>query len=264
MSTDIEKEYKHLWYLKNKDRIKEQKREYNRTHKEQNNESKRKYKLRNKEKLKEDNKQYYLRNKTRILERSHKYMKNNRLAATERTRKYRLNHPQSTQEAQRRKVLKQYGITEDEYDIILFEQEDKCAICGKHKNDFEQSLCIDHIHETGEIRGLLCKQCNLGLGNFKDNVEVLQSAIKYCNSTSWREKEQAMSNVIQEIDLIDTVNSMHHKNKKLQAVLLQKVEEFIPKDSPDYLELRKVILDETSGAFRGILRDLFGDVEMLV
>jgi hypothetical protein len=73
-----------------------------------------------------------------------------------------------------------------------------------------------------------------------------------------------MGQIIQEVDLTEIVGSMHRKNRKLQAVLLQKVEEYIPKDSPEYMEIRKVILDETSGAFRAILRDLFGDVEMLV
>jgi hypothetical protein len=73
-----------------------------------------------------------------------------------------------------------------------------------------------------------------------------------------------MSQIIQEIDLLDLVKYASKKNKKLQAVLLQKVEEYLPKDSVEYLELRKVILDETSGAFRAIIREIFGDVEYLV
>jgi hypothetical protein len=73
-----------------------------------------------------------------------------------------------------------------------------------------------------------------------------------------------MSSVIQEVDLLDLIRYCSKKNKKLQAVLLQKLEEYFQKDSTEYLELRKVILDETSGAFRAIIREIFGDVEYLV
>ena len=73
-----------------------------------------------------------------------------------------------------------------------------------------------------------------------------------------------MSQIVQEVDLLDLVKYASKKNKKLQAVLLQKLEEYFPKDSSEYLELRKVILDETSGAFRAIIREIFGDVEYLV
>jgi hypothetical protein len=73
-----------------------------------------------------------------------------------------------------------------------------------------------------------------------------------------------MSQIVQEVDLLDLVKYASKKNKKLQAVLLQKLEEYFQKDSVEYLELRKVILDETSGAFRAIIREIFGDVEYLV
>ena len=53
-----------------------------------------------------------------------------------------------------------------------------CIHCGKELPDGEY-LCIDHDKKTGEVRGLLCKECNWGLGNFKDNPESLRKAIKY-------------------------------------------------------------------------------------
>jgi len=73
-----------------------------------------------------------------------------------------------------------------------------------------------------------------------------------------------MSKIIQEVNLLELVGYCSKKNKKLQAVLLQALEEYFLKDSPEYRELRKIILDETSGAFRAIIREIFGDVEYLV
>jgi hypothetical protein len=77
-----------------------------------------------------------------------------------------------------------YGITEDEYNEILLNQGNGCAICGStvslHKQT--QRLSVDHDHITNEVRGILCHACNTGLGYFRDNTELLQSAIRYLES----------------------------------------------------------------------------------
>ncbi len=58
--------------------------------------------------------------------------------------------------------------------ILLAKQQDYgCYVCGKHE------LHIDHCHESGRVRGLLCNSCNLGLGNFKDDIELLLKAVEY-------------------------------------------------------------------------------------
>lgn len=67
-----------------------------------------------------------------------------------------------------------YGITKKEYEIMNLSQKGKCAIC-KTKDTY----AVDHCHSTGVVRGLLCRECNLGLGMFQDNTEFLNSAIKY-------------------------------------------------------------------------------------
>lgn len=78
---------------------------------------------------------------------------------------------------EKRKYSK-YGITQEIVDQILLEQNNKCYICS---TEFTESvkLNIDHCHETMKVRGLLCVNCNVGIGHFKDNVELLQSAINY-------------------------------------------------------------------------------------
>jgi len=58
---------------------------------------------------------------------------------------------------------KKYGITKNDYDKLLKEQNNCCAICGIHIIEFKKSLFIDHCHKSGKVRGLLCPSCNTGL-----------------------------------------------------------------------------------------------------
>lgn len=80
----------------------------------------------------------------------------------------------------KRRLKRDYNITEDEFDNMLISQNSKCRICGE-TFDFSTKMtaCVDHDHSTGKVRGLLCNNCNSGLGLFKDSIVNLQSAIKY-------------------------------------------------------------------------------------
>lgn len=71
-----------------------------------------------------------------------------------------------------------YGITSEDYTRILVEQKGLCAICNSICNTGKQ-LCVDHNHETGKVRGLLCRSCNSAIGLLKENTGTLLSAIKY-------------------------------------------------------------------------------------
>ena len=86
-----------------------------------------------------------------------------------------------------RKLKKTYGISLDEYNELLSKQKGKCAICGVNNNgkyrNKPRAFAVDHCHITGKIRGLLCSDCNTGIGLLKDNVNILQYAIKYLNKT---------------------------------------------------------------------------------
>lgn len=72
-----------------------------------------------------------------------------------------------------------FGITPCDYQKIFNDQNGKCAICGTFQEDLERRLAIDHDHNSGKIRGLLCNSCNNGLGRFKDSVENLKRATAY-------------------------------------------------------------------------------------
>lgn len=72
-----------------------------------------------------------------------------------------------------------YGITDEQYQQLLAEQNFVCAICGKEERVEGRSLAVDHDHETNLIRGLLCNRCNRALGLFNDDPELLKKAFEY-------------------------------------------------------------------------------------
>lgn len=80
-------------------------------------------------------------------------------------------------------LKKNYGLSRDEYMAMSEKQDHKCAICGRPEGAKIRgktlALAVDHCHVKGHIRGLLCADCNRGLGMFKDDAELLQKAIKY-------------------------------------------------------------------------------------
>lgn len=80
------------------------------------------------------------------------------------------------------KLKQQYGITLEEYEKLLESQGGKCAICPTVLDSSQSTTIphVDHVHnQTGRIRGLLCLRCNLGLGSFRDNPQLLKRAVDY-------------------------------------------------------------------------------------
>jgi hypothetical protein len=76
--------------------------------------------------------------------------------------------------------MKKYGITVEEFDALRIKQKFCCALCNRHEVDTPRKcLCVDHNHDTGKIRELLCESCNQALGLFYDNPNVLEKAAKY-------------------------------------------------------------------------------------
>ena len=74
----------------------------------------------------------------------------------------------------------QYNISLEEFDAFCEKQNNVCAICGK-PNKGGKRLRVDHNHDTGKVRGLLCDCCNIGIGYFFDDTTALSSAINYLN-----------------------------------------------------------------------------------
>ncbi len=102
-------------------------------------------------------------------------------------KKYREADPEIHRKWQRKRLLKsKYGMTPADFDNMLEGQKWLCAICGTllvinavgHRNQ-KDSACLDHDHATGKVRKILCFRCNLGIGHFGDNIELLKLAIAY-------------------------------------------------------------------------------------
>lgn len=72
-----------------------------------------------------------------------------------------------------------FGMTLDDYNVMLIEQDYSCLICNIHESQLDRKLAVDHCHDTGNIRGLLCNNCNTGLGRFRDDINLLTKAIEY-------------------------------------------------------------------------------------
>ena len=110
--------------------------------------------------------EWYLKNREKRLEQTRAY--NDAWRKTEAGRKIQRNA--------RYKI--KYGITIEDYDRMFEEQSGLCAICGNPPEE-GQLLNVDHDHETGKVRALLCFTCNNGLGSFQDDPELLKKASQY-------------------------------------------------------------------------------------
>jgi hypothetical protein len=76
-------------------------------------------------------------------------------------------------------VARIYGLTLEQYDELFQAQEGCCAICRHQFTGEDRDTHVDHCHSTGRVRGLLCPDCNRGIGLFKDDIALLQRALEY-------------------------------------------------------------------------------------
>lgn len=123
----------------------------------------------------------------RVCERKRRKEWASRPETKEMRRKYAKNRyrniPHAHLNSRRCLLRSDYGLTLEEYNRMAAEQDEVCAICGKPetiKNRFtKRYLSVDHNHQTGKIRGLLCSKCNSVIGYAKDSITTLKNTIKY-------------------------------------------------------------------------------------
>ena len=117
--------------------------------------------------------------------------------ARAKAREYRAKNVEKVRESQRRSrqsrpevyweknLRSAFGITAEDYEQMLANQNGACAICKQEETEIhprsgtQRRLAVDHCHDTGRIRGLLCNRCNRAIGLFRDSAQIIRSAINY-------------------------------------------------------------------------------------
>jgi hypothetical protein len=106
-----------------------------------------------------------------------------RQAHNDYARRYQQERPERRSEYSRRHALKKlYGITPEQWARMYEEQDGRCLICGNSPK--RKRLHVDHCHETGVVRGLLCSACNSGIALMRHDSELLIKAIAYLDGRS--------------------------------------------------------------------------------
>ncbi len=127
------------------------------------------------------NTNHYARNKEKVNANSREYYKLNKEQIRAQVRE---DYKKNKDKYRNWTLKKNFGIDLNEYREMFNRQNGCCLICNKHQSLLNKTLSVDHCHSTGAIRGLLCDNCNHGIGKFKDSVELLIKAIDYLTNTS--------------------------------------------------------------------------------
>ena len=129
-------------------------------------------------------KEYYWNNREKELKRSKKWDDEHKEHRKQYRKQYRKTNKKTIKESDRKYALKsKFGITFEEYNQMKQEQDYKCAICGCEETSLYKGkirdLAVDHDHNTGEVRELLCNSCNNVIGFSRENPFILIQAINY-------------------------------------------------------------------------------------
>ena len=115
------------------------------------------YRLNHKEEIAKKNKKYYINNKEKELKR----MKQRYLC-----------------KGKEEQFISKYGLSYNEWEGLWYAQDGRCAICDKFFVEMKD-IYVDHNHKTGKTRGLLCHNCNSGIGFLNDDPELTMKATEY-------------------------------------------------------------------------------------
>ena len=167
------KEYQKQWRIKNAELIK--------FHREINKDKIKAYREINRDRIKKQRREYRRKNKKQCTERTRLWRKNN----LEKFKRYSELYSKRTRLARmNRRLQKKFGITIENYNVLLESQNQRCAICRRHKDEFKRALHVDHTHSNNQIRGLLCVNCNQMLGHSMEKEENLRRGIEYLQKFS--------------------------------------------------------------------------------
>jgi hypothetical protein len=196
-------EYNKKKYLEKGEEIKRKVQEYYFKNREKISlNSKKRYEL-NKERVTEVNKKWAQNNREKVRaikakyrntlkgKISHKrYIQKNRVKRNEKRRKWRAANPDKVKAG---KLRQRFKISFSDYQLMMKDQKNQCGICQTFFSTKSNSMaysCVDHNHDTSKVRGLLCRRCNSGIGGFKDDPELLLSALNWLKGIKSKEEGQ--------------------------------------------------------------------------
>ena len=104
------------------------------------------------------------------------YKINNKISISKKAKEYYRKRKDKYKELHLKRT---YNLTTEEYNKLFTLQEGKCKCCKTHQTEFKKALFVDHNHKTGEVRGLLCCNCNLAIGLVKEDINTLLEIIDY-------------------------------------------------------------------------------------
>ena len=97
---------------------------------------------------------------------------------------YKRENPNTSRNSKAEKLQLRYGLTYEQWEAMREKEDYRCMICAITEEELGRKLDVDHCHDSGKVRGILCNPCNTMLGHGRDNVAVLEAAIKYLNENS--------------------------------------------------------------------------------
>lgn len=111
------------------------------------------------------------------------YRSDCKACCSERTKQWFVDNPGRAEANKRKSVLAAYGLTVDDYDSLLQQQGGACAICRRPERTTRNGkllrMPVDHDHETGAVRGILCHSCNRAIGFLGEDVAIVQETVAY-------------------------------------------------------------------------------------
>lgn len=165
----------HEYRLKNIEKLREKSREYEKTKRIRPENHYEDY-------VKKKSREWRQKNSDLVNKRVREYRKNNTEKYLNYDRNWRANNLMRARELD---VVKKHDITYEEYKFMFEKQDGKCYICNKEETKKSRTsgqicrLAIDHNHDTGKIRKLLCHNCNIVVGHCKESIEFLERTIDY-------------------------------------------------------------------------------------
>ena len=172
------REYQRVYYAMNKERLNKACRDYYYKNRLLLLEKARLYDTTHRKRIGERDRLHRLSNIDFYREKDRKYYAANRKKALESVKEYY--YHRGGKEYQRNRILHQkYGISDEEYKRMLKEQGGGCAICGITRDKIGRAIAVDHCHETGRVRGLLCGSCNRFIGLINEDIEIAKKLVKY-------------------------------------------------------------------------------------